>query len=119
MPIERSVVLLKMKAAQVAGQSASAFIKTMRDVGLSYRRQTMLSDWRNVGNIAKKEGDNFVSNAFVLTRHGDKGDQAATYDLTVCGDSDLTNELFAFKQSEFDPKDVADALKGAKEIIEA
>lgn len=56
MAIERAIVLLKMKGAQKAGQSASAFIAAMRKEGLSYRRQTMLSDWRNVGNIKAKEG---------------------------------------------------------------
>lgn len=56
MPVERSVVLLRMKKAQALGQSASAFIRKMDTEGLSYRRTTMLSDWRNVGNIEKKEG---------------------------------------------------------------
>jgi len=45
-----------MSAAIKAGQSASKFIAEMREVGLSYRRTTMLSDWRGVGNIEKKEG---------------------------------------------------------------
>ena len=52
----RSEVILRMKGAIKAGKSASAFIRDMRDRGLSYRRTDMLSDFRNVGNIEKKTG---------------------------------------------------------------
>ena len=54
MSIERSVVILKMKSAFKEGLSASRFIADMRAAGLSYRRQTMLSDWRSVNEIEKK-----------------------------------------------------------------
>lgn len=54
--IIRSEVILRMKAAIKTGQSASAFIRDMREQDLGYRRQTMLADWRSVGNIQKKEG---------------------------------------------------------------
>ena len=56
MALERSIVLLKMKAALKAGQSATSFISAMREAGLSYRRQTMLADWRSVSGVAEKEG---------------------------------------------------------------
>lgn len=56
MGIDRSAVLMRMKSAISSGMSASRFIRSMRSAGLSYRRQTMLSDWRSVGNVAKKEG---------------------------------------------------------------
>jgi len=56
MGIERSVVILKMKQALAEGWSGSAFIREMQAVGLGYRRQDMLSDWRSVGEIEKKEG---------------------------------------------------------------
>ncbi len=56
MGIERSAVLMRMKSAIASGMSASRFITSMRSAGLSYRRQTMLADWRSVGNVAKKEG---------------------------------------------------------------
>ncbi len=56
MGIERAQVLLRMKAAIREGQSASRFITSMRAEGLGYRRQTMLSDWRSVTGVAKKEG---------------------------------------------------------------
>lgn len=56
MAIERSVVMLRMKSAIASGMSASGFIKSMRAEGLSYRRQTMLADWRSEKNIGKQEG---------------------------------------------------------------
>ncbi len=56
MGIERSEVIMRMKSAIAKGMSASRFITSMREAGLGYRRQTMLADWRTVGNIADKEG---------------------------------------------------------------
>jgi len=54
MPIERSVVILKMSQAFQEGLTATRFIADMKAEGLSYRRQTMLSDWRSVNEIQKK-----------------------------------------------------------------
>lgn len=54
--IARASIIPRMKAAIAAGRSASGFIADMRKAGLSYRRTTMLADWRNVGNIEKKTG---------------------------------------------------------------
>jgi len=56
MPIERSVVIMKMKQAFTEGLSASTFIKEMQAEGLSYRRTTMLADWRSVNEIEVKAG---------------------------------------------------------------
>jgi len=54
--ISRAATIPRMKAAIAAGQSASKFIAKMKVAGLSYRRTTMLADWRNVGNIEAKTG---------------------------------------------------------------
>ena len=54
--IERSSVILRMKSAIESGQTASSFISTMKEAGLSYRRSTMLADWRSIGNIESKKG---------------------------------------------------------------
>ena len=56
MPIERSVVIMKMKQAFAEGLSASAFIKEMQAEGLGYRRTTMLADWRSELSIEGKKG---------------------------------------------------------------
>lgn len=56
MPIERAIVIAKMRKAFRLGQSASSFITDMRAEGLSYRRVDMLADWRNVNEIEKQEG---------------------------------------------------------------
>jgi hypothetical protein len=45
-----------MRGAIAEGLSASRFIKDMQAEGLSYRRTDMLADWRDVGEIKKKEG---------------------------------------------------------------
>ncbi len=53
---ERAAVMQRIKAAQAKGLSATRFISDMKAVGLSYRRTTMLADWRSVGNVVKKTG---------------------------------------------------------------
>jgi len=45
-----------MRGAFREGLSASRFIRDMQATGLSYRRTTMLSDWRSINEIEKKEG---------------------------------------------------------------
>lgn len=55
MPIERAVVIAKMRKAFRVGQSASSFITKMKAEGLSYRKTTMLADWRNVNEIEEKK----------------------------------------------------------------
>ncbi len=54
--VGRAAMPLTIKKAQQAGMSQAAWIRDMRSKGLGYRRQTMQSDWRNMGNIKKKEG---------------------------------------------------------------
>ena len=56
MSIERAEVVARMRIAFRGGLSASSFISDMKSAGLSYRRTTMLSDWRTVNEIEKKEG---------------------------------------------------------------
>lgn len=56
MPIERAIVIAKMRKAFRIGQSASSFLTDMKAQKLSYRRTDMLADWRSVNEIeAKKE----------------------------------------------------------------
>jgi len=45
-----------MRGAFRRGQSAGSFIRDMREKGLTYRRTDMLSDWRSVNELEKKEG---------------------------------------------------------------
>lgn len=56
MGIERATVIARMRGAFREGMSASRFMQQMRVEGLSYRRTTMLSDWRTVNEIERKEG---------------------------------------------------------------
>jgi len=56
MAIERAIVIAKMRSAFRTGLSASKFLSNMKAQGLSYRRADMLSDWRSVNEIEKKEG---------------------------------------------------------------
>lgn len=74
MGIERAEVIARMRAAFREGLSASRFMTQMRLEGLSYRRTTMLSDWRTVNEIERKEGamryvrkDRMPSRAVVAT----------------------------------------------------
>jgi len=52
----RHVVVALMRDAFRKGQSASSFIRKMQTQELSYRRADMLSDWRTINEIERKEG---------------------------------------------------------------
>lgn len=56
MGLKRATVIAKMRGAFKSGQSASSFFNEMRLQGLTYRNQTMQSDWRSVNELTKKEG---------------------------------------------------------------
>ena len=56
MSIIRAEVIARMRAAFRKGQSASSFIRDMAAKQLSYRRTEMLSDWRSINEIERKEG---------------------------------------------------------------
>ncbi|KKL89488.1 hypothetical protein LCGC14_1914190 [marine sediment metagenome] len=56
MSIVRAEVIARMRGAFRKGLSASRFMKDMKSAGLSYRRTTMLADWRSVNEVEKKEG---------------------------------------------------------------
>ena len=66
MGIVRAETIARMRKAFAEGLSASRFITEMRAIGLSYRRTEMLADWREVGEIKKKEGlARFVRKGYV------------------------------------------------------
>ena len=54
MGIDRATVIVRMRGAFRTGQTGAAFIRQMKDEGLSYRRTDMLSDWRSVNELEKK-----------------------------------------------------------------
>ncbi len=56
MGIVRAETIARMRIAFRGGLSATRFIKDMASAGLSYRRVDMLSDWRSVNELEKKEG---------------------------------------------------------------
>lgn len=51
----RSNVIARMRSAIKKEITASDFIATMKEKGLSYRRTDMLADWREVASIMKAE----------------------------------------------------------------
>lgn len=57
MAIERATVIAKMRAAFRQGMSGSRFLAQMKAEGLSYRRTTMLSDWRSVSGVERVAGE--------------------------------------------------------------
>ncbi len=56
MGIVRAEVIAKMRGAFRSGKTASRFLTDMKAAGLSYRRTDMLSDWRSVNQLERKEG---------------------------------------------------------------
>lgn len=56
MAINRAEVIARMRGAFREGLSASRFFNDMKAVGLTYRRIDMLSDWRTINELERKEG---------------------------------------------------------------
>lgn len=56
MPTKRAIVLLRMREAIQANKSFNQLYREAQEKGLSYRRTDMLKDWRDTGNMEKKEG---------------------------------------------------------------
>lgn len=56
MPLTRAKVIGLMRKAFREGVSTSRFLTEMKVKGLTYRRTTMLADWRTVNQLEKKEG---------------------------------------------------------------
>lgn len=56
MGIVRAETIARMAGAFRKGLSAGRFIADMKTKGLSYRRSDMLSDWRSVNELVRKEG---------------------------------------------------------------
>jgi hypothetical protein len=55
MAAARSNVIARMRSAIKKDITASDFIATMKEKGLSYRRSDMLADWRELASIMKAE----------------------------------------------------------------
>jgi len=65
----RASVIPLMRGAYLRGQSASAFVADMKVKGLSYRRTTMLSDWRSEAQLeAKKDLMKYVRKDYYPTK---------------------------------------------------
>ena len=59
--LRRPAALLRMPKAIKGGLTATSFINKLRGLGLSYRKTTMLSDWRSASNVeAKKDTLKYV-----------------------------------------------------------
>ena len=59
--LRRAVAIKLIPKAFKGGMSASSFINQLRSKGLTYRRTTMLSDWRTVNEIeAKKDVGKYI-----------------------------------------------------------
>lgn len=56
MAIKRAQVIRLMAGAFRRGQSATSFLRDMKERGLSYRRTDMLSDWRSENQLETKKG---------------------------------------------------------------
>lgn len=56
MALERARAILEARKYIREGVSASAWIREMREAGISYRRTDMLADYRQTLELEKKEG---------------------------------------------------------------
>lgn len=56
MSIKRAAAFMLMRKAVDKGQSRSSFLAELRTKGMTYRKTTMLGDWRGLANLdAKKD----------------------------------------------------------------
>jgi len=60
---------------------------------------------------------NFNDTAFMVVRRGEHNDIETVYELSKCLDTELTAKLFAWKDSDFEPDQVADSIAAAEEIV--
>lgn len=65
--------------------------------------------------LSKHEGI-FSTDGFTIVRHGEHDDIRTKYELTVCNDTELVKKLRDFRDSDFEPDAVAEAIKYAEEI---
>lgn len=66
--------------------------------------------------LAKYE-DKFETEAFTVTRHGEKSDIDTTYELKLCDDEQLKQQMFELKRTSFDPSEIAESVADAERII--
>ncbi len=76
----------------------------------------LVAGMRTARRLAKHERRHHDT-AFEIIRHGEQGDQDATYDVKPIADEQLTRELFAIKQREFKPKELPEMMSNVQEMI--
>ena len=59
----------------------------------------------------------FDDTAFIVVRRGEHNDIETVYELTKCLDEDLTKNLFAFRDADFDEAQIADSISAAEAIV--
>lgn len=60
----------------------------------------------------------FDTHAFIATRHGEKGDIEATYDVKLLDDPELLQELLALKTTDFQPEMIDEAVNAAQSVMQ-
>ena len=55
MSIKRAAAIPLMRRAVDKGQSRASFLRELRAAGLTYRKTTMLADWRGIAQIERKK----------------------------------------------------------------
>lgn len=56
MSIKRAAAIPYMRRAVAKGQSRASFLRELSAKGLTYRKTTMLADWRSEANVEAKKG---------------------------------------------------------------
>ncbi len=71
---------------------------------------------RTARRLAKHEKRHHDT-AFEIIRHGEQGDQDATYDVRPIGDEQTTTELFDIKKREFNANELPAMMLNVAEMI--
>lgn len=74
---------------------------------------------KRVARKLSKFEDRFGDTAFMVIRHGESGDINAKYEVKVLDDSAKTEQLFKIADAEYKPDLLKQAIKDAKEVMNA
>ncbi len=78
---------------------------------------TLFITGKRVARRLSRYEDKFGTHAFLLVRRGEHNDIETSYDLSLCGDLELTQKLLAWRDDEFDPAAVDQSVLDAEAIV--
>lgn len=73
---------------------------------------------KRVGRKLAKVEKHFETNAIMVVRHGEEGDQNAKYAVKVLPEKETFAALVKIADSDFDPSMIPESIKAAEEVMQ-